>query len=126
MSFLVAPCRDFDGAVDVRVGIDDASGFEGIDDAERPIEPAREILALEMRPGQQFRSGFRSCAEYIADTVDCGGEPCLGKPLRQPLHRAHMRLRESRLVDAGLVGADAAERIEIRQHPGAVELQAIV
>ena len=78
MSFLIAPCRDFNGAVDVRVGIDDAGGLEGIDDAKRPIEPAREILAFEMRPGQQFRSGFCACAEHIADAVDCSGESCLG------------------------------------------------
>ena len=70
MSFLIAPCRDFNGAVDVRVGIDDAGGFEGIHDAKRPIEPAREILAFEMRPGQQFRSGFCAGAEHIADAVD--------------------------------------------------------
>jgi len=46
MSFLIAPCRDFDGAVDGRIGIDRAGGFERIDDAERAVEPACEILAL--------------------------------------------------------------------------------
>lgn len=51
---------------------------------------------------------------------------CFGKPLRQPLERAHMRLRERRLVNAGLVGADATERMEIRKDPGAVDVQAIV
>src|SRR5439155_4163845 len=49
MSFLVAPCRNFDGAVCVRIRIDDAGGFERIHDAKRPIEPAREILTFEMR-----------------------------------------------------------------------------
>src|SRR5450755_4607369 len=107
MSFLIAPRRDFNGTVYVRAGIDDAGGFEGIHDAKRPIEPAREILAFEMRPGQQFRSGFRTGAEHVADAVDLSCEPCLWKPLRQPLQRAHMRLRESRLVNAGLVCADA-------------------
>ena len=126
MSFLVAPCRDFNGAVDVRVGIDDAGGFERIDDAERPIEPASEILAFEMRAGQQFRSGFRAGADDIADAVDFGGKSGLGKPLRQPLQRAHMRFRKGRLVNAGLVCADAAQRVEVGKDPGAVDLQAIV
>ena len=126
MAFLVAPCRDLDGAVDVRIGIDDAGGFERIDDAERPIEPARKILAFEMRARQQFRSGFRAGAEHVADAVDLGGEPGLGKPLRQPLQRAHMRLGEGRLVNAGLVGADGAERVEIGKDPGAIDVEAIV
>src|SRR5712664_1647904 len=126
MSFLVAPCRDFDGAVYVRVGIDHAGGFERIDDAKRPIEPARVILAFEMRPGQQFWSGFRGCAKDVADAVDRSSEACLWKPLREPIQRAHMRLREGRLVNAGLVGADATERIEIRKDPSTIELRAIV
>ena len=121
MAFLVAPCRDLDGAVDIRIGIDDAGGFERIDDAERSIEPARVVLAFEMRARQQFRPGFRAGAEHVADAVDLGRKACLGKPLRQPLQRAHMRLRESRLVNAGLVGADGTERVEIGKDPGAVD-----
>jgi hypothetical protein len=78
MAFLIAPCRDFNGAIGVRIGIDNAGRFEGIYDAKRPIKPAGEILAFEMRPGQQFWSGFRACAEYIADAVDISSEPCLG------------------------------------------------
>jgi len=42
----------------------------GVDDAERAIEPAGKILALEMRAGQQFRSGFCRRAQHIADAVD--------------------------------------------------------
>src|SRR5258708_7803358 len=52
MPFLIAPCRDLDRAADGRIGIDHARGFEGIDDAQRPVEPARVVLAFEMRPGQ--------------------------------------------------------------------------
>ena len=120
MSFLVAPGCDFDRAVDIRIGIDDAGGFERIDDAERPIEPARIVLAFQMRAGQQFRSGFRAGAEDIADAVDLGREACLGQPLHQPFQRTHMRFRERRLVNASLVGADAAERIEIGKDAGAI------
>jgi hypothetical protein len=47
MSFLIAPCCDFDGAFHARIGIDHAGGFEGIDDAKRSIEPARKILTFE-------------------------------------------------------------------------------
>src|SRR5260370_21160703 len=94
MSFLIAPGRDFDGAICVRVGIDDSGGFERIYDAKRPIEPAREILAFKMRSSQQFRSGFCACAEDIADAVHRRSEAGLGKPLGKPLQRAHMRLRE--------------------------------
>ena len=82
MAFLVAPCRDLDGAADARVGIDDAGGFQRIDDAERPIEPARVILAFEMRARQQFGPGFRAGAEHIADAVDLGGESGLGQAAR--------------------------------------------
>src|ERR1700722_7129168 len=123
MSFFVAPSRDFDGAVGIVVGIDDAGGFEGIDHAKRSIEPAREILALEVRAGQQLWS--RSCAgaEHIADAVDFGAEPGLRQPLRQPLQRVHMRWRECRLVNAALVSADVAQRMEISEHAGAVEMR---
>src|SRR5258708_19501245 len=48
MSFFIAPSRDLDGTFYGRIGIDDAGGFERIDHAERPIEPARVILAFEM------------------------------------------------------------------------------
>jgi hypothetical protein len=78
-----------------------------------------------MRSGQQFRSGFCAGAEDVADAVDISSEPCLGKPLRKPLQRAHMRLRESRLVNAGLVGTDGTERIKIREDPSAINVQAI-
>ncbi|OIQ66827.1 hypothetical protein GALL_515990 [mine drainage metagenome] len=121
MSFLVAPCRDFNGAVGVRIGVDDAGGFKRVDDAERPIEPAREILALKMRSGQQFRSGPCTRAEYVADAVDRSSKPRLGKPPGKPLQRAHMRFGKSRPVNAGLVGAEATERGEIRQDPGAID-----
>jgi len=52
MSFLVAPCSDFDSAFYARIGIDYAGGFKGIDDAQRSIEPARVVLAFEMLSGQ--------------------------------------------------------------------------
>ena len=52
MSFLVAPGRNLDRAVCIRIAIDDAGGFERINHAERPIEPARVVLAFEMRPCQ--------------------------------------------------------------------------
>ena len=48
MPFLIAPGRDFDGAVCIRIAIDDAGGFERIDHAERSIEPARVVLAFQM------------------------------------------------------------------------------
>src|SRR3954467_2250111 len=72
MSFLIAPRRDFDGAPLGRIGIDDAGGLEGIDHAKRPIEPARVILALEMRPGQPLWPGLCADAEDVADAVDRG------------------------------------------------------
>src|SRR5487761_2646392 len=117
MPFLVAPCRDFNGAIGVRVEVENSGGFQRINDTKRPIEPAGIILAFEMRAGQQFRPGFCACAEHIADAVDCGGEVRLGQMLRQPFHRAHVRLRVGRLVNAGLVGADAAECMETRTPP---------
>src|ERR1700733_7570070 len=126
MSFLIAPGSDFNGAFDIRVGIENARGFEGVHDAKRPIEPARVVLAFEMRPGQQPGPGFRTGAQHIADAVDRSGQPGLGQPLRQPLQRAQMRLGEGRLVNPGFVGADATQRSEIRKDPGAIGLKAMV
>ena len=88
MPFLVAPGRNFDRAVYVRIGIDDAGGLERIDHAERSIEPARVVLAFQMRSRQQLRSGLRAGAEDVADAVDLAREAGLGKPLHQPLQRA--------------------------------------
>ncbi len=65
--------------------IDDAGGLERIDHAERPIEPARVVLAFEMRPRQQLRPGLRAGAEDVADAVDLAREAGLGKALHQPL-----------------------------------------
>ena len=124
MSFLVAPGRDLDGAGGVRIGIDDAGGFERIDDAERPIEPARVILAFEMRAGQQFRSGFRGwCRAHCRCRRSRRQVLPRAVAAASHLQRAHMRLREGRLVNAGLVGADAAQRIEIAEDPGAVDVR---
>ena len=120
VAFLVAPRCDVDGAVDLRIRIDDAGGFERIDDAQRTIEPARKVLALEMRSRQQFRTGFFAGAEDVADAVDLGCEACVRKPLRQPLQPANMRLREGRLVNAGLVGADGTECVQIGKDSGTV------
>ena len=78
MSFLIAPCRDFDGAVDGRIRIDDAGGFKRVDDTERPVEPACEILTLKMRSREQFRSRLCTAAQHVADAVDLGSKQCLG------------------------------------------------
>ena len=58
MAFLVAPGRDLDGALDVRIGIEHAGGFQRIDDAERPVEPAGIVLAFQMRAREQLWSGL--------------------------------------------------------------------
>ena len=126
MAFLVAPCCDLDRAMNVRIRIDDAGGFERIDHAERSIEPARIVLAFQMRARQQFRPGLRAGSDDVADAVDFAREVRLGEPLRQPLERAHMRFRERRLVNAGLVGADGAERIEIGKDASTIHAGEIV
>ena len=123
MTFLIAPRRNFDSAFGGGIGIDDAGSFERVDDAKRSIEPARIILAFQVRAGQQFGPGFWTVAEHIANAVDRGGEAGLGKPPGQPFQRAQMRLGERRLVNAGLVGADVAQRMEIGQDAGAIEFR---
>jgi hypothetical protein len=73
-----------------------------------------------MRSCQQFRAGFFAGAEDVADAVDLGRKACGRKPLRQPLQRAQMRLREGRLVNTGLVGADGTECVQIGKDSGTV------
>src|SRR5262249_29778335 len=126
MTFLVAPRGDLDGTVEIRVAIERARGFQRIDHAERPIQPAGIILAFEMRAREQFGAGFRARAEHIADAVDGGGEARLRKARRQPFQRAHMGFGEGRLVHTGLVGADRTQRVEIGKDTGAIGASAIV
>ena len=120
MPFLVAPGRNFDGAIYIRIAIDDAGGFERIDHAERSIEPACVVLAFQMRPRQQFQPRLRAGAEDVADAVDLAREAGVGKPLHQPRQRGEMRLGESRLVNAGLVGADRTQRVKVGEDAGAI------
>ena len=126
MSFLVAPGCDFDSAAGIGIGIDDPGRFERVDDAERPIEPAGIVLAFEMRSRQQFRSRLGTGAEHVANAVDLGRQPGFGQPLRQPVQRADVRFGEGRLVDAGLVGADGTECVQVGEDPGAVGVLAMV
>src|SRR3954451_24893469 len=107
VAFLVAPCRDFDGAFDLRIAVDHAGRFEGIDDAKRPVEPARKVLTFEVRSRQQLWPGFVASSEYVADAVGRRVKPRVGKLPGQPLQREHMRLGKSGLVHASLVSADA-------------------
>src|SRR5579872_826623 len=72
MPFLVAPRGDFHRAGDIGIGVEHARRFERIDDAKGAIEPAREILALQMRAREQFRASLAAGAEYIADPIDLG------------------------------------------------------
>ena len=120
MSFLVAPRCNLDCTLDIRIAIDDARGLEGIDDAERSIEPARVILAFQMRPRQQSAPGPGAGADNVADAVDLTGKAGFGKPLQQPLQGADVRLGKRRLVNAGLVGADGAQGVEVGENAGAV------
>src|SRR4051794_36885537 len=95
MAFLVTPCRNFDGAFDVRIAVDHAGCFEGINDAKRAIEPARKILTFEMRSRQQFGTGSGAQSEHIADAVDRRAKPRVRKLRDKPLQREHMRLGKS-------------------------------
>ena len=53
MPFLVAPGRDVDAEIGGRrVFGKRAGGLEGVDDAERAVEPAGMVLALQMRAGE--------------------------------------------------------------------------
>src|SRR5436309_716193 len=96
MALLVAPCRDLDGAIHIRIAIDHAGRFEGIDDAKRPIEPARKILTFEVRSSQQFWPGSVAGSEHVADSVDRRVQPRLGKFFGKPLQREHKRLGKCR------------------------------
>src|SRR5579872_2342594 len=74
VTFLVAPRGDFHRAIDVRITIDHARRFKRIDHTKRTIEPAGEILALQMRAREQLRSCFAADPEHVADAVDLGVE----------------------------------------------------
>src|SRR4029453_10572724 len=117
MPFLIAPCSDLDSAFYAGIGIDHAGGFKGIDDTKRPIEPARVILAFEVRAGQQFWFGSCAGAEHVANAVDRSGEPGLRKLLGKPLQRSHMRLGESRPGNARLLRSYSTGAVEIPKNP---------
>ena len=116
MSLLVAPAGNLDGALHGGIRVENPRGLERVDDAERAIEPAGVVLALQVRTGQQFRPGLGAGSENVADAVDRPGELGLGELLDEPFQRELVRLRKGRLVHAGLVGAKGAQRMEIGEH----------
>ena len=94
MPFLVAPGCNFDRAVCVRIAIDDAGGFERIDHAERPIEPARVVLAFEMRPANSFGPAFVLVPRTLPMPSISPVRPASGRRCTSHCQRAQMRLRE--------------------------------
>ena len=53
MPLLVAEHHDIDARVAARL-LDGARGFQRVDAAERAVEPARVVLAFEVRAGQRL------------------------------------------------------------------------
>src|SRR5579872_816350 len=54
MTFFVAPANDFHGALDARIVIDHPRRFERVNNAKGAVEPAGEVLALQMRAARSF------------------------------------------------------------------------
>jgi len=121
MSLLITPCRDFNGTL--WWGRDDDPGSaSGHNDAKRPIAPGdREILAFEVRAGQQFRSGFGACAEYIADAaISAVSQP---RQAAAPATSASAYAAPSKNVGTGTPVCPRRCRAarEIRQDPRAIK-----
>ena len=98
---------------------DRARGLQPVDHAERAIEPAGMVLALEMRAGQHLRArrpatGRRRCR--------CRRSRPRARPLRaspdEPVPRRDVDVREGRPVDARLVGAEGREFAQVRRGRG--------
>ena len=115
MALLVAECRDVDADLAGLLG-QRPRGFERIDDAECAVEPAGMILGFEMRAGEHLAAGRARAAEHIADAVDRRLEAGLRHAFGQPLARHDVFGREGRTMDAGLVGAEGAQRVQIAEH----------
>ena len=95
---------------------------EGGDDAQRAIEPARLILAFDVAAGEQLEAGARVAAQNVADAVDAGFEADLGHPFHQPMPAAHVVGRKGRAVHAGPEAADLAQRVQVSEEAGGVDL----
>jgi hypothetical protein len=76
--FLVRPGGDVDrDAGRAWIFAECPRDFQSVDDAERPIEPARMVLGFGVRANQELRPGGARSAEDIADAVDLRLEPPL-------------------------------------------------
>src|SRR5262245_65592 len=79
-----------------------------------------------MRAGQQLAPWLGAGPKHIADAVDRRGKLRGGQLFRQPCQRLHMRFGEGRLVNAGLVGPETSERVQIGEDAGAVSAKVVV
>src|SRR5215203_1301411 len=124
MPLLVAPGRDVDAKIGRRRILGKrAGGLEAVDDAERAVEPAGMVLALEMRAGEHLWPRRPARSEDAADAVDLGVEPGLGESLGEPVPRLDVLAREGRAVDAGLVGTELREPAEVAEEAPGIDLR---
>src|SRR4051794_372878 len=124
MPLLVAPGRDVDAEIGGRRVLGKgARGLEAVDDAERAVEPASMVLALEMRAGEHLTPRRAAEAEDAADAVDRGVEPGLGEAVGEPVPRLDVLAREGRAMHAGLVGAELRERAQVAEEAAGIDLR---
>jgi len=125
MPFLIAPCRDFDGAVCVRIRIELRGRLRAHTRRQRAHRASREILAFEMRSGNNFGRIF----VLVPSTL----------PMRRYQRRALLQEAAAQATPASAYAAPrksacerrscrcrCAERMEIRKHPRAIDVRAIV
>ena len=91
MALLVTQGNDIDAAIGEAAVIGNgASGFQPVDHAERTVEPAGMVLALQMRPGKEFRPRRLAPPEDRADPVYARIEPGLAHAAGKPVPRLHV------------------------------------
>ena len=90
--------------------------------AERTIEPTRLILAFEMAAGEELDARPRMLAEHIADAIDGGFKADLLHLLHQPMPALHVLGREGGAVHACLEAAELAQRVQVLEEAGGVDL----
>src|SRR5580698_6609218 len=122
--FLIRPGRDVDcGAGRLGIFAKGARDFQSVNDAKRPVEPARMVLGLGVRADQELGASLSRTAEHVADPVDRRFEPGLSETAGEPAARFDILRRQRRSMHAAFVSAELGETAEVGEQSVAIDLR---